>query len=262
MCNLIFCINLPKTNFNFISQNESNMSRKPCAETPEKSNMEFPPGWKLKLTTDKFGKKVAHYYPPIGSPLTCMRQLIIKFPAKNFHNFNKLTGKFEKGHRNYVYETKKKWLPKWQNKAAVSKSQQSIKRFSVGKSPDRSKKPQRRKAVVSRLFSSEPVYLNSIICRFFGFEFSEELYGQNEEFLRLICDLIPSASEQWRWVWSKEENFTQEETRMRWQFFGGIWWDELFFRHVGPMYAHEEFYDDLVREAEQNERMECLLKRI
>ena len=238
------------------------MNQKYCAQTQEKSKMAFPPGWKLKLTTNKFGKKVAHYYPPYGSPLTCMRQLIVKFPAKNFHNFNQLTGKFEKGHRNYVYEKKKKWLPKWQNKVAISKSQQSIRRFSIGrKSPERSKKT-KRKTILSKIFSSEPVYLNSIICRFFGFEFSEELFGKNEEFLQLICDLIPSTSEQWAWVWRKDENFTQDEHWMRWQFFKGIWEDELFFRHVGPIYAHEESYDDLLREAELKERMESLLKRI
>ena len=227
--------------------------------------MEFPPGWKIKLKTNSFGKKEAHYYPPSGSPLTSMRQLVAKFPDKSFSNFNQLTGKFVKGHRNYVYEGRKKWLPKFiQNKDSVPKAQQSIKRFSVGLiTPERSKKFRRRsKQILFQRFSSEPVYLNSMICNFFGFEFSEELFGKSEEFLQLICDLIPSTSDQWLWVWKKGENFSEEENRMRLQFFKGIWEDEFFFRHVGPLYAHEVCYEDLMKEAEERKKIDDLLKRI
>ena len=222
--------------------------------------MEFPRGWRIEVKTDAEGRKEARYIPPHGPPLTSMRQLIARFPDTNFGTFNRHTGKFQKGHRNSAYKNRKKWLPQFLESNSGGRSEAQAK---ASKEQSVSKKVARKKLrrmsdkikLNNQRFSSEPVYLNSILCDFFGFEFSEELFERNEEFLQRLCDLTPSSSEEWLWVWRKERNFSEEENWRRMSFFTGIWRDECFERHVGPLYAHEESEEDLMKEAEEMRKM-------
>ena len=103
--------------------------------TEEPQDMEFPAGWKIKVNRKT---RRANYIPPTGPVLTTMRELITQFPTKSFKTFNRLTGKFEEDHRNPAYKDRGRWLP-----AAI-----------------KLKYPH---------FDSEPVYLNSILCDYFGF---------------------------------------------------------------------------------------------
>ena len=223
--------------------------------------MEFPQGWKIEVKTNMEGRKEVHYIPPTGPHVTNMRQLIARFPDTNFNSFNRYTGKFEKGHRNSAYKNRKKWLPQYIEKEKIKqKVETAVKINKVSKEQDfRPKKVVKRKLkrlsdqrmLKNQHFSSEPVYLNSILCDFFCFEFSEELYEKNEEFLQKLCDLMPSFKDEWLWVWRKEQNFSEEENSRRMDFFLGIWKDDCFERHVGPLYAHEEYEEDLLNEAKE-----------
>ena len=122
----------------------------------------------------------------------------------------------------------------------------------VQQNEDNSEEP-----VEGQYHTSEPVHLNSILFNYFGFDHSEELFEENEEFLRKICDLTPSTDPEWSWVWKKDQNcqnFSEDENYQRVEFFVGIWEDECFKRPHGPLYPHEEEEEELLKEAEEMRR--------
>ena len=106
-------------------------------------------------------------------------------------------------------------------------------------------------------YPSDPAHLNAIIFNYFGFERSEELFEENEEFLQYVCDLTPSNDPEWRCVWRRDQDhygFSQVEHTLRNSLFAGIWEDECFKRPQGPMYPHEEDIEELLREAKEMRR--------
>ena len=115
----------------------------------------------------------------------------------------------------------------------------------LGKAPKKKVKAPKKKGKAPKKkvkfrYNSEPVDLNSILCEFFGFEVSEDLFQTNKEFLQKICDLMPASDNEWLWVWRNQpSDFSQEEHGWRMEFFVGIWNDECYKRHVGPTYPHQ-----------------------
>ena len=85
------------------------------------------------------------------------------------------------------------------------------------------KKGKAPKKIVKFRYNSEPVDLNSILCEFFGFEVSEDLFQTNKEFLQKICDLMPASDNEWLWVWRNQPStdFGQAEHGWRMEFFFG-----------------------------------------
>ena len=216
-------------------------------------DMDFPPGWKIEVTRVN-GKTRARYIDPRGQHLTNIRQLIARFPKQNFSSFNRHTGKFERGHRNSAWKNRKKWMPQYQYEQTTEAP------YRKGARPKLVAK-RKLKRISSKLqqqyYTSEPVYLNSILCSYLGFEHSEELFKENEEFLQELCDLTPSDDPEWGWVWKKDQgcqNFTEDENTERGSFFVGIWEDECFKRPLGPLYPHEEDVEELLKEAEEMRR--------
>ena len=104
---------------------------------------------------------------------------------------------------------------------------------------------------------SDPAHLNAILFKYFCFERSEEQFEENEEFLQEVCDRTPSDDPEWRCVWKRDQEysgFSQDEHTRRNSLLSGIWEDECFKRPVGPLYPHEEDYEELMREAKEMRR--------